>query len=160
MENKSTKNLEIEKILLILHSDMGYVADIEYDLSIEYPSITGYYTSLGYHRDGKPKKSRWLISVDEEIHYFVEAKHNNWISDDHRGWGINTVCKVLGKTQSDKETYIARFEENRHNLDHWHGYPANLECTQDIPLEFILLDWLRRKYIRKSQYSKIRRGIL
>lgn len=139
---------------------MSYVVNKEYDLSVEYPSITGYYTSLDYHRNGNPRKSQWLISVDEEIHCFVDTKHNNWISDSHKGWGINSDCKVLGKTTTNRETYIARFEEDSNKHDHWHGYPADLGRPQDIPLDFILLDWRQRNYINKSQYSKIRRGII
>ncbi|MBR6178066.1 MAG: hypothetical protein IKQ70_09330 [Bacteroidales bacterium] len=141
---------------------MSYTVNIEYDLSYKYPLISGYYTALDYHRNGSPKKSQWLISVDEEISCFVFAKQNDWISkEDHKGWGITDDCKVLGKTTANKETFIARFEEYDYNLDHWHGYPADLGRPQDIPADFVLLDWYKyKKYITKSQYSKIRRGIL
>ncbi len=138
---------------------MIFLSNTEYDLSTFF-SINGFYKAVGYHRNGNPNKSQWLISVDEEINCFVVTIENRWISDDHRGWGISADCKVLGKTTSKNDTYIARFEEDRYALNHWHGYPADLSRNQDIPLGFILIDWKQQNYITKSQYSKIRRGIL
>lgn len=142
---------------------MAKTTNVLYDLGKEYPllKIKGFYTSLKYHRDKNPKKSQWIVSVDQEVDCFAQTKSENWISKD-RGWGIIIQNKRLGKigiSVLGEDLSIARFE-CKNNNDEWHGYPADLKNkTDDIPIDDVLIVWRNSGYINKSEFIKIRRGV-
>lgn len=144
-------------------------ANILYDLSIVCPKhgIKGKYKSLDYHRNGNPGKAQWTITVDEEIDCFANTKKSSWIdAKKAHGWGIianGNGHKFIGYVRNkgeNIEVYIARFVGIRLK-DEWHGYPANVaRCSNDKPKDQVLKEWLSLNYISKSDFTRIRRGIL
>lgn len=143
--------------------------NILYDLALEYPSrgIQGKYKSLNYHRNGNPIKAQWIIPVDEEIDCFANTKKENWIDGNGEcGWGIigdGNGHKIIGYVRNkggNTSVYIARFVGDK-ATDEWHGYPANVaRSISDRPIDSILSEWRKSKYISNFEFSRIRRGLL
>lgn len=134
--------------------------DVEYDMTAEYPEfkISGYYKAVSYHRNGTPDKSQWIISVDDEFDLFAQAKRDCQIFDDkgHALWIIGDAACVLGYTEHQSETRLARFEDGTRS-DHWHGYPANyLRAKNDIPPMSLLRLWKDQGLIRKSDITRLK----
>ena len=134
--------------------------DIEYDMSTEYPAykIAGYYKSVSYHRNGTADKSQWTISVDDEFDLFAKAKRDGQIYDDkgYALWIVSEVACVLGLTEHDSETRLARFVDGTRS-DHWHGYPANyMRAKNDIPPMSLLRQWKENGLIEKSDITRLK----
>lgn len=134
--------------------------DVEYDMATEYPNyqIAGYYKAVSYHRNGTGGKSQWTISVDDEIDLFAVAKRDGQIFDDkgYAIWIIDSKAGVLGVTEHDSETKLARFVDGTRS-DHWHGYPANyLRAKNDIPPMTLLRLWKDRGLIEKSDITRMK----
>lgn len=134
--------------------------DVEYDMSVEYPDfdIIGYYKAVSYHRNGTSGKSQWVISVDEEIELFAKAKRDKQIFDDkgYAIWIISDKACVLGVTDLNSETRLARFVDGSRS-DHWHGYPANyLKKKNDIPPMSLLKEWKDKGLIEKSDLTRMK----
>lgn len=142
--------------------------DKAYKLSDIYDDVNDEcsYTSVSYHRNGNPKKSQWSISIDEEFVCFKTSRLQKW-SSQKRGWGLHPSNKFdeVGKLTDKESVKIARFQENSPNnqpiKDEWHGYPADIRGKKnDIPTDSVLQSWLSKGYINKSQFIRIRRGVL
>ena len=134
--------------------------DVEYDMATEYPDyqIAGYYKAVSYHRNGTCGKSQWTISVDDELDLFAEAKRDGQLFDDkgYAIWIIDNNAGVLGVTEHDSETKLARFVDGTRS-DHWHGYPANyLRAKNDIPPMTLLKLWKDRGLIEKSDMTRMK----
>lgn len=134
--------------------------DVEYDMSFEYPDyeIAGYYTAVSYHRNGTVGKSQWTISVDDEFDLFAKAKRDGQLFDDkgYALWIVADAACVLGLTEHESETRLARFEDGTRS-DHWHGYPANyLRAKNDIPPMSLLRLWKVEGLIEKSDLIRLK----
>ena len=134
--------------------------DMEYDVSTEYPTynITGYYKSVSYHRNGTADKSQWTISVDDEFDLFAKTKRDGQIYDDkgYALWIVSDVACVLGVTEHNSETRLARFVDGTRS-DHWHGYPANyMRAKNDIPPMSLLKQWKESGLIEKSDITRLK----
>jgi hypothetical protein len=134
--------------------------DVEYDMSTEYPDyeIAGYYKAVSYHRNGTAGKSQWTISVDDEFDLFAKAKRDGQIFDDkgYALWIVADAACVLGITEHESETRLARFEDGTRS-DHWHGYPANyLRAKNDIPPMSLLRQWKESGLIEKSDITRLK----
>ncbi|MBI5150745.1 MAG: hypothetical protein HZA28_08270 [Candidatus Omnitrophica bacterium] len=133
-------------------------ADIPIDISplVQYV-VVSQHRGLDY-RD----KSRWLVSMQEEVDCFRQSLHHDWLMPD-AGWGLIVDAQnnlmVLGINYLREESKVAKFVEgNGSSL--WHGYPADLKRkVKDIPPTCILEKWYSMKLIRKHHLSRIRRGI-
>lgn len=129
-------------------------------MSVEYPEydINGYYKSVSYHRNGTAYKSQWIISVDDEFDLFAKAKRDNQIFDNkgYAIWVIDDKSSVLGYTEHNSETRLARFIDGSRS-NHWHGYPANyLRAKNDIPPISLLRIWKDRGLISKSDITRMK----
>lgn len=142
--------------------------DRQYKLSDIYADIHDecVYISVSYHRNGNPKKSQWSISIEEEFESFKTSRLQNWTSN-KRGWGLHPSKPnfEVGTLSNEEVVFIARFQEMSPDgqpiKDIWHGYPADIRNKKnDIPTDAILKCWLENSYINKSQFSRIRRGVL
>lgn len=134
--------------------------DVEYDMIEEFPDykIDVFYKAVSYHRNGTTGKSQWIISVDEEIELFAKTKRDNQIFDDkgYALWIVSDAACVLGLTERNSETRIARFEDGTRS-NHWHGYPANyLRAKNDIPPMALLKQWKDRGFIEKSDITRLK----
>lgn len=134
--------------------------DTDYDMSVEYPDyeINGYYKSVSYHRNGTAGKSQWIITVDNEIDLFAKAKRDEQIFDNngYAIWVIDEKTGVLGYTENNSETRLARFVDGSRS-DHWHGYPANyLKKKNDIPPMTLLKKWKEKGLIEKSDLTRMK----
>lgn len=134
--------------------------DVEYDMTTEYPeyNISGYYKAVSYHRNGTADKSQWTISVDDELDLFAKTKRDGQIYDDkgYALWIIGNDACVLGITEHQSETRLARFVDGTRS-DHWHGYPANyMRAKNDIPPMSLLRQWKESGLIEKSDITRLK----
>lgn len=135
--------------------------DIDYNMAEEFPddNITGIYRAVSYHRNGTKSKSQWLISVDDEIGLFANAKKEGYtsIGTGHSVWVVDSQLLDLGITTSGITTKLARFVDGTHT-DNWHGYPANyISAKSDIPPTCVLHKWADQNFISKSDITKIQK---
>jgi len=120
------------------------------------------YLVIDYHRSASFifNKSRWIVTVNEELDCFRGTVQNNWF-DLNMGWGIhipNNILLVLGKNIFDENLKIAKFVQDE-NHNHWHGYPADWQRkAQDRPPICILMHWRTNGLISKHKMAKIRSG--
>ena len=122
------------------------------------------YIVIDYHRSASfiANKSRWIITVNEELECFRVTIDNNW-HDTNTGWGIHrenntNVLFILGVNVFNENLKIAKFVKDQ-NHNHWHGYPADWRRkTQDRPPVGLLNNWRRIGVIPKHKIAKIRSG--
>jgi len=136
-------------------------------LNTELEVLTGiFYIHKLDHRNNSPDKSQWSITPDEETNCFTGAITAK-CTKSSCCWGLHfdNTKKVMyvGVTAKsnpeERELFIAKFVDSNENSK-WHGYPAD-PCNQkqqDIPPEFILNDWLAKKYLRPQIVRKIGKG--
>jgi hypothetical protein len=119
------------------------------------------YASKPDHRDNTVVKSQWTITVEQEVGSFRLAEAQHWFDDD-RGWGLhleNRSAAYLGLgIDRTHRLFVARFEGARNNT-YWHGYPADhTRRTEDIPTEWIALQWIAENYLPKPKVRKLLKG--
>lgn len=160
--NGSVRYGRVEQIQFIMDFNTAY------DINTLYPDwqIDGLYMTIGYHHNGAPEKSQWLISVEEEFKSFAVSRKNKWYNE-QRGWGIHPSGTLMdvGRLTDGRTVQIVRFQEmtplGQMIQNIWHGYPADIKGkTNDIPIYDVLTHWLKLGIIKKHQLSKIRRGVL
>lgn len=148
-------------------NNIEILSDHEYSISELYPekNILCCYKPMGYHRNGNPLKSQWLICIDEEIETFVKSMEENW-KEEYRGWWIDPSGnkRIIGETKYREAVYIVRYQgicpDGQQNNCIWHGYPADIRRKKnDIPSDIVLNDWKSKNMINQPQFSRIRRGI-
>jgi len=134
----------------------------------EYTITTESYGVIKYlpnpqHRDKNPKKSQWLVSIENERYIFECVTYYKWVST-NQGWGLfidnnnNKKPSYLGVLPSSRNVFIAKFVVDE-NHNSWHGYPADhISKVQDIPNTAILQKWVKDKLISKPKMRKILQG--
>lgn len=137
---------------------MAYVLDTQINLS---PLINKtYYISSAHRNIVTADKSRWIISMSQEVDCFVEGQTLNWV-ESNLSWGImfnGSGLDVLGTDHQDHPLKIAKFIDSSNN-NIWHGYPADyVRKQQDRSGMAILVQWRSRKMIAKHHIIKIRQG--
>lgn len=110
------------------------------------------------HRDGSKKKSQWLIKNHEEAGVFGWSLEHKSQSGEYY-WGVffdGYDCCVLGRTEHNHPTKIARFESNGYPRI-WHGYPVDYinDPQNDCPHRKVLLEWVKLGVINKSKIAKL-----
>jgi hypothetical protein len=122
------------------------------------------YTPHPHHRDGRPAKSQWTISIAEELASFDHAGREDWLMPPEEptvGWGLHCVegspCVLGVAVDRSRDFIIAKFVTS--NGSDWHGYPADHQSNpQDIPLEAVLASWLQGSLFSAAKVRKIVRG--
>ena len=136
---------------------MPYELDKNLDLT---PVTAAKYYISSAHRRVQQNKSRWIITIDQEVGCFIESQINTWI-EGFFSWGLITNGNnllVLGKNSQNEELKIAKFVAKNNN-DVWHGYPADFcRNIQDRPGMMILQNWRTNGHIEKHHITKIRQG--
>ncbi len=136
---------------------MPYEIDKNIDLK---PTTTSIYYVSSSHRRVQRNKSRWTVTVDQEVECFISSQLNSWIEDVF-SWGLipnGNGLLVLGQNSQNEELKIAKFVA-KNNDGFWHGYPADYcKNVQDRPGMSILSDWRTNGYIEKHHIIKIRQG--
>ncbi|MBE2255593.1 MAG: hypothetical protein IAE65_05280 [Ignavibacteria bacterium] len=118
------------------------------------------YKIVDYHRNGLPPPSKWIVIPKDELNCFINSINNDWIIND-RAWGIilnENKCKVIGLNEKSEEVKIATFKTHK-NSNFWHGYPYNIAKLQDRPHTNVLINWRDNGFIKKTEMSRISRGI-
>ena len=136
---------------------MPYQTNIALDLT---PRVTQKYLVSPAHRRRQAGKSRWTISVDEEVECFIHSQTHNWI-EASTAWGIiqnGNGLLILGLSTTNISLKLAKFvDSDGTNL--WHGYPADfVRNNHDRPGMLTLHDWKTRGFIEKHHMIKIRKG--
>ena len=136
---------------------MPYLTDTELDLT---PKTLKKYFVSSAHRRYQKDKSRWTISIDNEIECFVNSQTSNWI-EDLVSWGVfqqgNNLLNI-GVNPQRLPLKIAKFVDCSGD-DIWHGYPADYARNyQDRPGMLVLQNWRERGIIEKHHIIKIRQG--
>jgi hypothetical protein len=131
--------------------------DKEINLS---PKVDTCYVISSHHRKYvNDKKSRWVVSMQEEIDCFVNACTAKWF-DYPTVWGIikqDSHLIKLGESKLNSNLKLAKFVENQNN---WHGYPADyVRNNQDRPGTVVLAKWRKDGIIEKHHIIKIRKGV-
>ncbi len=138
---------------------MPYPLDTEIDL-IHLGCVEKYIISSHHRMRGRPHKSVWIISHDQEVLCFVDSIQNKW-RDGSQAWGlflVDNILNVLGESDDNIGLKIAKFVDGMASSV-WHGYPANfMENGQDRPTSTILHNWVERGLISKATMSRIRTG--
>jgi hypothetical protein len=134
-----------------------FVLDKEIDLT---PQTDKKYICSSAHRRKQPDKSRWTITIDQEVGCFVSSVTFKWI-ETSMAWGLishGNVLLILGINSQGVSLKVAKFvDSNGNNL--WHGYPADyVRNYQDRPGVAILKDWRTKGMIEKHHIIKIRQG--
>lgn len=118
-----------------------------------------YLVSPEHRAGGNHSKSKWVISIDQEVNCFTESITNRWTST-KIGWGLIVATGIgnltlLGHSPRMSRLFLAKFIDS----NPWHGYPANIrENIYDRPKHAILMDWFNRRLIHKHQISRIKNG--
>lgn len=128
---------------------MKYLVDYENNLGDGH-----YYTSVSQHRHRtNSEKSRWTVSIQEEIDCFIVSKSNAWNHPGNNkmiGWGIISHegrFKILGENCEYNDLKIAKFFGINNK---WHGFPADYRNNEaDRPPMNILLKWVDKTKMRK-----------
>lgn len=132
---------------------MKYIVDYENDVGDGH-----FYTSVAQHRhQTNNEKSRWIISIEDEINCFNLSRGNKWNHPGNNkmiGWGYisdNGRFKILGENLAYNDLKIAKFFGINNK---WHGFPADYRNNEtDRPPTNILQEW-----VNKSKMRKIRNG--
>ena len=136
---------------------MPYELDKDIDLT---PRTTAKYYISSAHRRLQRHKSRWTITVNEEVDCFIDSRTNTWI-DNAASWGLiqsGNNLLVLGLNSHNEELKIAKFIA-KNTTGVWHGYPADFcRNIQDRPGMSILQSWRTNGHIEKHHITKIRQG--
>ncbi|WP_430898658.1 MULTISPECIES: hypothetical protein [unclassified Paraflavitalea] len=136
---------------------MPYEVDRNIDLT---PRITSRYYVSSAHRRLQENKSRWTVTIEEEVECFVNSQRNSWIEGVF-SWGLipsESNLLILGENFQNEELKIAKFvAKNGDGV--WHGYPADYcRNIQDRPGISILSKWRANGHIKKHHIVKIRQG--
>lgn len=137
---------------------MKYILGAEFDL----PSVIGkkYFFSPLHRPPVSPDKSKWEISLEQEINCFTSSHRLGWI-ELNLVWGIiicNNKLEKIGTNGHNESLKIAKYIDSS-NSKIWHGYPADyVRKAQDRPSTDVLLKWQKDKIIQKHQLLKIRQG--
>lgn len=129
------------------------------DESIVLAGGVQYLISSQHRSNRNRKKSQWTISRRLEVLCFFRAHRRGWLHSD-RGWSLHLdrgAPETLGKTRNGTSTKVAKFVE--HAAPCWHGYPADLTRSADIPSTEVMKTWVAAGLIRKHEMSKVLRGI-
>jgi hypothetical protein len=134
-----------------------YQTNIPLDLT---PRTTQIYFVSPAHRRRQVGKSRWTITVDEEVECFITSQTLRWV-EVSTAWGIiqnGNGLLVLGLSSNNISLKLAKFVYSD-GTDLWHGYPADfVKNNQDRPGMVTLRDWKTRGFIEKHHMVKIRKG--
>lgn len=107
------------------------------------------------HRDRTRGKSQWGVSEAAERTSFTDAMTNAWVSGDW-AWGVHAPSgkvEMLGVDRDHQtELFLSRFDQG---AGEWHGYPVNYKEPQQKPPGTILLAWVNKSILGKSQMRKI-----
>ncbi|MCX6238415.1 MAG: hypothetical protein NTY07_12805 [Bacteroidia bacterium] len=124
------------------------------------PRITQRYLVNPAHRRRQAGKSRWIITVDEEVECFITSQTLRWV-EVSTAWGViqnGNSLLVLGLSSNNISLKLAKFVDSD-GKDLWHGYPADfVKNNQDRPGMVTLQDWKTRGFIEKHHMIKIRKG--
>ncbi|MEK0157893.1 hypothetical protein WLQ65_01825 [Pseudoalteromonas piscicida] len=113
----------------------------------------------------KTKKSKWIISIEQEKDVFISGYKAKWF-DGENIWSLKSADKTLdvigedhrprfikkGKTYT--ELVLAKFVE--HTTNCWHGYPVN--ALTDFPSSEILKAWNKSPGIPKKEIMKLNKA--
>ncbi|MGE6433224.1 hypothetical protein [Shewanella baltica] len=106
----------------------------------------------------KDKKSKWIISIDQEKDVFISGYNAKWF-EGKTVWSLksaNNTLDIIGedhrprfvpKGKAYTELVLAKFVE--HSTNCWHGYPVNV--LTDSPCSEILKTWSQSPGIPKKQ---------
>ncbi|MBD2699828.1 hypothetical protein IC229_04220 [Spirosoma sp. BT702] len=137
---------------------MTFKLDTEIQLSPD--SDKTYYISSAHRNDVTKDKSRWIISMGEEVECFIESQEEEWI-ESNLSWGIRSNgngLECIGFSTQDDELKFAKFIDSSKN-NKWHGYPADyIRRQQDRPGIPVLKIWREKNIILKHHIIKIRQG--
>lgn len=119
-----------------------------------------YFLKSDHRIPGNPNKSQWIIKEDKEIECFQLSLEKGYL-EETIGWGIleneNGQLLILGILPKQEESKIARFEDSSSTCV-WHGYPADCRNIRDRPSNKLLDHWRDINLIRKSQWTRLRKG--
>lgn len=136
---------------------MPYEVDKNIDLT---PRTTSIYYVSSAHRRLQRNKSRWTVTIDQEVECFISSQANSWIEGVFC-WGLipnGNNLLILGQNSQNEELKIAKFVA-KNNDGVWHGYPADYcRNIQDRPGMPILSNWRTNGHIEKHHIIKIRQG--
>lgn len=118
--------------------------------------------SSAHRSTSYPKKTKWLISINNEVECFSQAFTEEW-TNGTEAWGLreetgNLLQLGIGPSPNLNVLKLAKFVDKT-KKGTWHGYPADyIAKKQDIPKDFILKKWRASQLISKHQFTKIRQG--
>src|SRR5687767_3436475 len=111
---------------------MLYKPDTELNLA---PRTDKIYLVSSAHRRKQKNKSRWTISIDDEVECFILSQVSNWV-ETAKAWGLRpnrNSLDELGVNPLEESLKLAKFV-NSSSDDVWHGYPADyVRNNQDRP---------------------------
>ena len=113
------------------------------------------YQSLHYHRPQgtNPKKSRWLVTSDDECHTFCEAKDAGWSDKDGDLWFVHRDARELGAAGERVATF-----SHPHDGVPWHGYPVaghkKAVIRRHVPRE-VLTTWQQDRVTTRALLTKL-----
>src|SRR5688572_32569235 len=129
---------------------MPYKPDTEINLA---PRTDKIYLASSAHRRKQKDKSRWTISIDDEIECFILSQISNWV-ETAKAWGLRlnrNSLEQVGENPQREALKLAKFVDSSGN-NVWHGYPADyVRNNQDRPGMVVLLAWRALGIIEKHQ---------
>ena len=110
------------------------------------------------HRNGTPGKSQWTIAAHDEQRSFDRCVEEGWYRQ-NTGWGLHLhdgKPDWLGVTRDHRTpSFIAKFVGADGT---WHGYPADVTHSKDVPSEVVIGAWLDQNLLSRAKGRKVIRG--
>lgn len=111
-------------------------------------------------KHGKQIKTRWCIKESEEYHVFKIANEPYWFCRENNClFGFIFENGRLLELGENGEC-LAKFPNDRNELDPWHGYPVFSERDENRPSSDLLDELDEKKIISYEYRIKIERGFI
>lgn len=123
-------------------------------ISLNFSSGSYTYSLSNRHRGpASDKKSTWTVNTTIEVELFEESMQKSYINN-QLSWNIHST--YIGHDKDGSNVKLARFDSRNATNNEWHGYPVNYsKDPNNRPSKDILIEWVNRSIITKSEKIKI-----